>query len=96
MSRNSVRTVLFVLGVLCVLSVAPLQAKPAQVAGKGTASASFDAPAFLSGLWERAARLLDGVGEKNGVLIDPDGATVPTSPPGEAEEGTPIDPDGRP
>jgi hypothetical protein len=93
MSRNPVHTVVIVLGVLCVLSTAPLQAKPARVAAKGTPAVSFDAFAFLSGLWERAARFLGGVGEKNGVLIDPDGATAPTPPP---YEGTSIDPNGRP
>lgn len=93
MSRNSVRTVLAVLGVLAVLAAAPLQAKPARVAAKGTAALTFDALSYFADLWERAARLLGGVGEKNGVLIDPDGATAPTPPP---YEGTSIDPNGRP
>lgn len=98
MSRNSVRTVLFVLGVLCVLSAAPLQAKPARITAKGTPSASFEAFAFLPDLWERAVRLLvRGVSvEKEGMTIDPDGATAPTPPAGETDEGTSIDPDGRP
>lgn len=94
MSRNSVRTVLCVLGVLIVLGVlstAPLQAKPVRVTGNGTPSV-----AFLVNLWGRAARLLGFTGEKNGVLIDPDGAPVAAPiPTGTTEEGVTIDPNGR-
>lgn len=95
MSKNSVRTVLCVLGVLAVLGVfsaAPLHAKPVRVTDNGT-----PAVAFLVNLWERAARLLGITGEKNGVLIDPDGVPVAApTPGGTTEEGTSIDPDGRP
>ncbi len=89
MSRKSVACVLLV---LYVLAAAPLQAKPFRVAANGTPVVSFEA--FLAGLWQRAARLLGG-GEKNGVLIDPDGATNPTPTPSPTPEGTSIDPDGR-
>ena len=94
MSQKPTRTVVFVLSVLfvlCVLPAAPLQAKPARVAFTGTPAVT-----FLSGLWERVARLLGDLREKNGVLIDPDGATVTVpSPNGTTEEGTSIDPNGR-
>ena len=95
MSRNSVRTVLCVLVVLCVLSAAPLQAKPARVAGKGTATVSSEAFAYL---WERVASLLgrNVPVEKEGVTIDPDGVTAPSTPARETDEGASIDPDGRP
>jgi hypothetical protein len=91
MSRKSVACVLLV---LCLLAAAPLQAKPSPVAANGTPAVSFEF--FLAGLWERAARLLNGVREKEGVTIDPDGATNPTPTPSPIPEGASIDPDGRP
>ena len=92
MSRNRVLTVLCVVLVLCVLSAVPLQAKPSRVAVKGTPAVSLEA--FLSGLWERAARLLGVPVEKEGVTIDPNGEPVPAPP--TAPEGASIDPNGRP
>lgn len=96
MSRNPLRFVVLVLLAVLLLTAAPLQANPSRIAANGTPSISFDAFAFLSGLWERAARLLGGVREKNGVLIDPDGATSPSPSPNPTDEGASIDPNGRP
>jgi hypothetical protein len=90
MSRKSV---VYVLLILCVLAAAPLQAKPSRVAANGTPAVSFEF--FLAGLWERASHLLNGLREKNGVLIDPDGATNPTPTPSPTPEGASIDPNGR-
>lgn len=93
MSRNYVRITLCVLLALGVLVAAPLQAKPSRVAVKGTPVVSFEA--FLSGLWQRAARLLGVPVEKEGTSIDPDGATSPTPTPSPNPEGASIDPNGR-
>ncbi len=94
MSGNCVRIALCVLLALGLLAAAPLQAKPLRVAANGTPAVSFDA--FLAGLWQRAARLLGVPVEKEGVTIDPDGATSPTPTPSPNPEGTSIDPNGRP
>ena len=93
MSRNSMPVVLGVLLVCGLLAAAPLQAKPSRVAVKGTPVVSFET--FLSGLWQRAARLLGLPTDKEGVTIDPDGATSPEPTPSPNPEGASIDPNGR-
>ncbi|HEX6903450.1 MAG TPA: hypothetical protein VF789_27280 [Thermoanaerobaculia bacterium] len=87
------RIALCVLLVFGLLAAAPLQAKPSRVAANGTPVVSFEV--FLSGLWQRAARLLGVPVEKEGTSIDPDGATNPTPTPNPVPEGTSIDPNGR-